>query len=51
MATQYGIEIPCPDVDGGDVFTMSPEERAEYVKSDVVVTRELYRRFKGYFCY
>jgi hypothetical protein len=50
LATQYGIEIPCPDVDGSDVLTMTPDERAKYVKSDVVVTRELHRRFRGYFC-
>ena len=50
LAAQYGIEVPCPDVDGGDVFGMSPEERAEYVRSDVIVTRALYQRFRGYFC-
>lgn len=50
LAAQYGIEVPCPDVDGGDVFGMSPEERAEYVRRDVIVTRALYQRFRGYFC-
>jgi hypothetical protein len=29
---------------------MTPAERTEYVKSDVVVTRALHRRFRGYFC-
>jgi hypothetical protein len=50
LATQYGIEIPCPDRDGADVLAMTPNERAEYVKSDVVITRALHRRFRGYFC-
>jgi hypothetical protein len=50
LAEQYGIEIPCPDVDGSDVLAMTPAERAEYVQSDVVVTRALHRRFRGYFC-
>lgn len=50
LAEQYGIDIPCPDVDGGDVLAMTPEERAEYVCSDVVITRALHRCFRGYFC-
>jgi hypothetical protein len=50
LVEQYGIEIPCPDRDGGDVLAMTPEERAEYVRSDVVITRALHRCFRGYFC-
>lgn len=50
LAEQYDIEAPCPDKDGSDVLAMTPAERTEYVKSDVVVTRALHRRFRGYFC-
>lgn len=53
MAKLYGIDIPTGDVDGGavlDLFLNDPSRIAEYVKSDIIVTRELHRRFRGFFC-
>lgn len=54
LARMCGIEVPAGDVDGGAVNDLwEAEEReqiAEYVASDVEVTRDLHRLWSGYFC-
>lgn len=52
LAPLYGIEVPAGDVDGGDVAELvesDPAKLAEYVASDVEITRELYLKWKGFF--
>lgn len=47
------IEIPAGDTDGGAVYQLmrtEPAKVAEYVRSDIVVTRKLHHTFKGFFC-
>lgn len=53
LARLYGIEIPAGDTDGSDVERLWREDPArlgEYVRSDVAITRELHRKWAGYFC-
>lgn len=53
LARLYGIDVPAGDADGGDVYEMvrtNPEALRRYVTSDVLVTRELHRKWIGTFC-
>ncbi len=53
FARYYGIEIPTGDVEGSQVaelYRTDPAKLAEYVKSDVVITQQLRRKWRGYFC-
>lgn len=53
LARFYGIPVPAGDCDGSqvaDLFQSEPSRVAEYVKSDVTITRELHRIWNGYFC-
>lgn len=53
LAACYGIPVPAEDVDGSQVLDLYLNDQAKlalYVKSDVWITRELHRRFKGTFC-
>lgn len=47
VAKMYGIHIPKEGVTGADVANLSDDEVAEYVKSDVVVTAELFKLMNG----
>ena len=49
VAAMYGIENPCPDVDGSDVAMMSVDELKTYCANDVRMTRELAQRTKGWY--
>lgn len=52
-AKLYGIEPPAGDMDGSQTFKMwqeDPLKVREYVMSDVFVTRELKKKWKGLFC-
>lgn len=49
----YGIEVPAGDVEGSQVERLWESDReklAEYAESDVVITRELWKRWRGLFC-
>lgn len=53
LAKCMGIDIPAGDCDGSQVESLlanDPEKLGEYVRSDVHITRELHRKFRGYFC-
>jgi hypothetical protein len=53
LARLYGMQIPAGDVDGSQVAELAevdPAKLDEYVKSDVTITRELFRLYEGYFC-
>lgn len=53
LARLYGIDVPAGDIDGSQVEELlktEPDKVGEYCASDVTVTRELHRRFCGYFC-
>jgi hypothetical protein len=53
LARVYGVEVPAGDTDGGDVERLlreSPHLLRQYVESDVAVTRDLHRKWAGYFC-
>jgi Predicted 3'-5' exonuclease related to the exonuclease domain of PolB len=53
LARLYGLPVPVDDVDGSmiaDLIETEPERVAGYVKSDIEVTRQLYRFYAGYFC-
>ena len=53
VARLYGIHVPAGDIDGSQVeelLNTEPEKVAEYCKSDVSITRELWSLFCGYFC-
>lgn len=55
LAACYGVPVPAGDFHGGQVAgaMQTPEGRellAQYVKSDVEVTRALHKKFDGYFC-
>jgi hypothetical protein len=48
-----GIPIPAEGVDGSQVaelFASDPVKLGDYVRSDIQITRELHRRFRGFFC-
>lgn len=52
LAKLYGLPVPVGDVDGSmiaELIEADPAKVAEYVCSDIVVTRELYRFYGGYF--
>ncbi len=53
LAPLYGIEVAAEGIDGSQVaelMSVNPRLVAEYVRSDVAITRELYRKLCGYFC-
>lgn len=53
LAKLMGIEVPAGDVDGSQVEQLwkeSPAKVGEYVRSDIEITRELHRRYAGFFC-
>ena len=53
LARQLGLTIPCEGVDGSqvaEIFRTNPAALAQYVESDIVVTRKLHRLYEGYFC-
>jgi hypothetical protein len=53
LAPLYGIEVPAGDCEGSQVAGLmetDPRKVGDYVRSDVTITRELYRCFCGYFC-
>lgn len=54
LARYYGIPVPAGETDGGSVLPLWQEGNAikidEYVKSDVEISRELFNKFKGYYC-
>lgn len=55
LARLYGVQVPVEDVDGSKVAELMEDEKgrelvAEYCKSDVEITRELARKWMGYFC-
>src|SRR5690606_12649199 len=53
LARFYGLDIPAGEMDGGSVAQLVAEgktdEVADYVKSDVIVTRQLHEFYRGYF--
>ncbi|HWL09858.1 MAG TPA: hypothetical protein VNQ76_15740 [Planctomicrobium sp.] len=52
LAAYYGIEVPAGDTDGSQVAELlqdNPAKLIEYVKSDVTITRQFYRLWKGTF--
>jgi hypothetical protein len=53
VAPLWGIEIPCPEIDGSNVFSLYQandwETITRYLASDIEVTRALYRKVQGYF--
>jgi hypothetical protein len=53
LAKVYGIKVPAGDVEGSQVeqlYKENPVKLGEYVASDVEITRQLYRKFNGFFC-
>ena len=53
LAKLYGIPIPAGELDGSQVERLYQEDRpklAEYVRSDVWVAREVFRKWSGFFC-
>jgi hypothetical protein len=53
LAKLYGIPVPAGDVDGSQVQRLlaeDPEKLGEYVRSDVHISRELHRKWQGYWC-
>ncbi|MCL4295746.1 MAG: hypothetical protein KJ077_08465 [Anaerolineae bacterium] len=52
LARLYGLPVPVEDVDGSmiaELIETNPAKVAQYVRSDIVVTRALYRFYGGYF--
>lgn len=52
LARYFGFDVPEPDIDGSQVekiFRADPHKIARYVESDVLVTRQLYDFYKGFF--
>ena len=54
LARMYGIEIPEDDVDGSQVLELWQAREFDqinrYVISDVEITRQLHRKWSGFFC-
>jgi hypothetical protein len=53
LARYYGLQVDAEGVDGSQVaalFRDDPQKVAEYVISDVELTRRLFRFWSGYFC-
>jgi hypothetical protein len=47
------IEVPAGETDGGAVYQLmqtEPAKVAEYVRSDITVTRKLHQIYQGFFC-
>jgi len=52
LARYFGFDIPAQDVSGSDVENLyrdDPIQLSKYVESDIIVTRQLYHFYKGYF--
>lgn len=52
LARIYGLEVPAEGMDGSQVYELfqsDPQKVAEYVRSDIDVTRQLYHFMRGYF--
>lgn len=53
VAPLWGIEIPCPEVDGSNIYSLYQandwETISRYLSSDIEVTRALYKKLVGYF--
>jgi hypothetical protein len=52
LAKLLGIPVPAEGVDGSQVaelFVTNPEKLAEYVRSDICVTRALHRKYSGHY--
>lgn len=52
LAALMGIDVPAEGVDGSqvaDLMQTDPGRVGEYVRSDVTITREYYRKLRGYF--
>ena len=54
LAKLYGIEVPAGDFEGSQVAEAmktpkGQKELRKYVKSDVAITRELFKKWEGYF--
>jgi len=47
LARILSIEVPALDVSGADVADLSDEELVFYNRSDVIVTREIFKKFNG----
>lgn len=47
LAQLLNIEVPVKDVSGEDVATLDEEELIEYNKSDVHITREVFKKLNG----
>jgi len=53
IARIMGLDIPAGDVDGSQVaelFRTDPKLLAAYVKSDVYITQQLRRKWRGFWC-
>lgn len=53
IAKLMGVDVPAGDVDGSQVEKLWMEDPAkvgEYVRSDIEITREIHRKYSGYFC-
>lgn len=54
LARLMGIEVPAGDVDGSHVYQLFTagklKEIGEYVRSDIIISRELHKRYRGTFC-
>ena len=52
LARYFSFDVPAEDIDGSQVekiYAENPHQLAEYVESDVLVTRQLYHFYKGFF--
>ena len=49
VCKRYGIENPLPELDGSQYAEMDTDTRLAYVKNDVDMTVELYKRMVGYY--
>lgn len=53
LAAAMGVEVPAGDVDGSQVEELWRTDKAkvgEYVRSDVEISRDLHRAYRGFFC-
>lgn len=54
LCALHGIKPPAEEVDGSQVYDLiragKGDEVAKYVESDVFVTREMHRLYRGFFC-
>jgi hypothetical protein len=52
LARYFSFDVPAEDIDGSQVekiYIENPPQLAKYVESDIVVTRQLYHFYKGFF--